>query len=106
MMAGTVTYPIAVRIARKRFKLKGFWAIHLAIAPFLALVHVNILGVSHMYFRIKQTEREYDHFSQFIKPSPEYQSYRQIHSKIINASQKDAAFTLNRAHAPLPTLLE
>ena len=60
LMCATVTYPLAVRIARKVFRLRGFYAIHLAIAPFLALVHVNILGCAHMYFKIKNTEREYD----------------------------------------------
>ena len=60
MMCGTVTYPIAVRIAKRIFKLRGFYQIHLSIAPFLALVHVNIFGNSHMYFRIKHTEREYE----------------------------------------------
>ena len=60
MICGTFTYPIAVRIARGLFKLRGFYAIHLSIAPFLALVHVNILGTTHMYFRIKQTEKEFE----------------------------------------------
>lgn len=60
MMCATVTYPLAVRIVKKIFKLRGFYAIHLSIAPFLALVHVNIFGVSHTYCRIKHMEREYD----------------------------------------------
>ena len=59
MMCGTVTYPIAVRISKRVFKLRGFYAINLSIAPFLALIHVNILGVTHMYFRIKVTEKEF-----------------------------------------------
>lgn len=60
MLCGTVTYPIAVRIARKVFRLKGFYAIHLSIAPFLALVHVNIFGTLHSYFRLKIAERDFD----------------------------------------------
>ena len=65
MMCGTVTYPIAVRIARSRlFKLKGFYAIHLAIAPFLAFVHVNLFGCFFAYGHIKVIERDYDLFMQ------------------------------------------
>jgi len=60
MMCATVTYPLAVRIAKRIFKLRGFYAIHVAIAPFLALVHTNIFGVGHMYFRIKHTEKEFE----------------------------------------------
>ena len=56
MMCGTVTYPIAVRVAKRVFRLKGFFAIHFSIAPFLAVVHVNIFGALHAYFRIKILE--------------------------------------------------
>ena len=54
-MAGTITYPIAVRIARSKylFKLRNFYAIHIAIAPFLALAHINIFAFVHAYMRIK-----------------------------------------------------
>lgn len=63
MMCGTVTYPLAVKIARSRlFKLRGFYAIHLAIAPFLGFVHVNILGIFHAYATIKVMERNYELF--------------------------------------------
>ena len=56
--AGTVTYPIAVRIARSKrlFKLRNFYAIHLAIAPFLAFIHVNIFAAVHSYMTIKIIE--------------------------------------------------
>lgn len=60
MLCGTFTYPIAVRIARKVFRLKGFYPIHLSIAPFLGLVHISIFGALHSYFRIKITERDFD----------------------------------------------
>lgn len=60
MLCGTFTYPIAVRIARKVFRLRGFYAIHLSIAPFLAFTHINIFGTLHSYFRIKVKEREFD----------------------------------------------
>jgi hypothetical protein len=56
-MAATITYPIAVRIARSRlFKLRNFYSIHLAIAPFLALVHVNIIGFFYIMTKIKFME--------------------------------------------------
>jgi hypothetical protein len=60
MLCGTFTYPIAVRIARKVFRLKGFYAIHLSIAPFLGLVHTSIFGVLHSYSRIKIIERDFE----------------------------------------------
>jgi len=60
MFCGTFTYPIAVRVARKVFRLRGFYPIHCSIAPFLALVHVNIFGTLHAYFRIKLTEMEFE----------------------------------------------
>ena len=60
MMCATVTYPLAVRFVKRVFGLRGFYAIHLTIAPFLALIHVNIFGVSHTIFRIKHLEREFD----------------------------------------------
>ncbi len=59
-MAGTITYPIAVRIARARpFKLRNFYSIHLSIAPFLALVHVNIFSAFFAYMKIKIIESKF-----------------------------------------------
>ena len=72
MMCGTVTYPIAVRIVKRIFRLRGFYPIHLAIAPFLALVHVNIFGVCHTYFRIKHIEKEFEAVDRHIKHESEY----------------------------------
>ena len=60
MLCGTVTYPIAVRVARKVFRLRGFYAIHLSIAPFLALAHVNIFSAAQTYIWIKLTERDFE----------------------------------------------
>ena len=42
-MLATVTYPLAVRIARSKrlFKLRNFYAIHVSIAPFLGFIHLN-----------------------------------------------------------------
>ena len=77
-LCGTVTYPIAVRIARKGFKLKGFYAIHLAIAPFLALVHVNILGVTSMYARIKVIEAEFDRMQPLLKQTNKLDNFRDV----------------------------
>ena len=56
MFCGTFTYPIAVRIARRVFRLRGFYAIHISIAPFLALLHVNIFASMHTLGRIKVLE--------------------------------------------------
>ena len=63
-MLGTVTYPLAVRIARSKrlFKLRSFYAIHLAIAPFLALIHINFFSLVQTLFRIKLLEMEYRKF--------------------------------------------
>ena len=45
-MLGTITYPLAVRIARSKylFRLRGFYAIHISIAPFLSLIHLNFFA--------------------------------------------------------------
>jgi hypothetical protein len=67
MMCGTVTYPIAVRMVKRIFRLRGFYPIHFAIAPFLALVHVNIFGVCHTYFRIKHIEKEFQAVDRQLK---------------------------------------
>jgi hypothetical protein len=56
MFCGTFTYPIAVRIARKVFRIRGFYAIHISIAPFLAFVHVNIFGTLHALGRVRLME--------------------------------------------------
>ena len=90
LMCATVTYPLAVRIARKVFKLRGFYAIHLAIAPFLALVHVNILGCSHMYFRIKNAEREFDQLNMPV--AKEYTSYAAINRQIMARYNSEKGF--------------
>jgi hypothetical protein len=60
MMCGTITYPIAVRIARRIFRLRGFYPIHFAIAPFLGLAHINIFGTVQAYEKIKATERDFE----------------------------------------------
>ena len=59
MMCGTFTYPVAVRAARKIFKLRGFYAIHISIAPFLAFAHVNIFGTLHGLMRASVIEEEF-----------------------------------------------
>ena len=59
MLCGTFTYPIAVRIAKRVFKLRGFYPIHISIAPFLAFAHTNVFGTTQMYFTIKVMEREF-----------------------------------------------
>ena len=60
-MLGTITYPIAVKIARSKrlFKLRNFYAIHVAIAPFLALIHINFFSFVQTMIRIKMTEKEF-----------------------------------------------
>ena len=60
MMCGTFTYPVAVRVARKVFRLRGFYPIHISIAPFLALIHVNIMGTSHALLRALFIEKEFE----------------------------------------------
>ena len=82
-MCATFTYPIAVRIAKKIFHLKGFYAIHLAIAPFLALAHVNIFAIAHMWFRIKLTEIEFDELKHLLPPNKDYSAYQQVYKQIM-----------------------
>ena len=84
-MCATVTYPLAVRVARKIFKLRGFYSIHLAIAPFLALAHVNIFGVWHMYFKIKHTELEYETLKPHLVREAEYQVWQRVHNLILKS---------------------
>ena len=85
-MAGTITYPIAVRVARSKylFKLRSFYAIHLAIAPFLAFAHLNIFFTVHTYLRIKTMESDYREFL-LINPS---------HTR--DTSQEDYSLTYDR----------
>jgi hypothetical protein len=63
-LAGTLTYPLAVRIARSRYllKLRNFYAIHIAIAPFLAFAHINIFSAVNTYMRIKIKEEDFRDF--------------------------------------------
>ena len=57
-MLGTFTYPRAVRLARspRLLGLKNFYAIHFAIAPFLALIHLNFFSLLYGYFLINKIE--------------------------------------------------
>lgn len=72
MLCGTITYPIAVRVVKRVFKLRGFYAIHLSIAPFLAIIHTNVFAVSHSYFMIKHMEKEFDSVKHLINNEQEY----------------------------------
>ena len=60
-MLGTITYPLAVKVARSKrlLKLRNFYAIHASIAPFLAFIHINFFSFVQTIIRIKQTESEY-----------------------------------------------
>ena len=90
MLCGTLTYPLAVRFVKRVFKLRGFYSIHLAIAPILALIHINIFGISHTYFRIKHMEREYDAFLAKNGKSnqEEYFNYSEVKRLIDNETKK------------------
>ena len=68
-LCGTITYPLMVRLARSKYllKLRNFYAIHLSIAPFLALIHINIFSGIHTYMRIKLKEQD---FEDFIRDNP------------------------------------
>ena len=59
-MLSTITYPLAVRVARSKrlFKLRDFYAIHISIAPFLAVIHINFFQLLLSYIRIKQKEKD------------------------------------------------
>lgn len=82
---GTFTYPIAVRIARRVFKLKGFYQIHFSIAPFLALFHVNVFGLSHAYCRIKLMEADFEDLKHLVQADYDYQGYYKL-KKLITTS--------------------
>ena len=58
---GTFTYPRAVRIARSKrlLGLRNFYAIHFAIAPFLALIHLNFFALVQSYFKLKIHEVDF-----------------------------------------------
>ena len=45
-LLGTFTYPKFVKLARSKrlLGLRNFYAIHFAIAPFLALIHLNFFA--------------------------------------------------------------
>lgn len=69
MFCGTFTYPVAVRVARKVFRLRGFYAIHISIAPFLALIHVNIFGTLHALGRVRAMEHEFERLAPHLRSS-------------------------------------
>ena len=60
-MLGTITYPLAVRVARSKrlFKLRNFYAIHVSIAPFLALIHINFFSLVQTLLRVKMLELDF-----------------------------------------------
>jgi len=62
-MTATFTYPIAVRIARK-CGLRGFYAIHISVAPFLAWVNLVTFNASRTYMKIKEREREFQRLNE------------------------------------------
>ena len=60
-MLGTFTYPRAVAIARSNrlLGLRNFYAIHVAIAPFLSYIHLNFYSLVASYFRAKLMELDW-----------------------------------------------
>lgn len=75
-MTASVTYPLAVRIVRGwPFRVRGYYAIHFSIAPFLALINVNVFGVSHGYFRIKLVEADFRSVEREIVKDYDYRGY-------------------------------
>ena len=60
-MLATFTYPLAVRVARSKwlFGLRNFYAIHIAIAPFLALIHLNFYSFAEALVKLKMMEMEF-----------------------------------------------
>lgn len=94
MMCATITYPLAVRLVKRVFRLRGFYAIHLAIAPFLALAHVNIFGISQTIFRIKHMEREFEAVKQNLANAidkKDYECYNSVNKMIGNQKSKPSA---------------
>ena len=60
LMVSSVSYPLAIKIIKSRlFGLRNWYAVHLAIAPFLALINVIVFGMTHGYFRIKVREQDF-----------------------------------------------
>ena len=60
-MLGTLTYPLAVKLARSKrlLRLRNFYAIHACIAPFLALIHANFFSFVQTLLRIRLMEQEF-----------------------------------------------
>jgi len=54
----TFTYPFFVKIARSKrlLGLRNFYAIHIAIAPFMAFVNLNFFGFLQTIFQMKIKE--------------------------------------------------
>ena len=49
--------------------MRGFYPIHISIAPFLALLHVNILGTVHAWLRMRFTEQEFERLRPLLASS-------------------------------------
>ena len=92
LMCSTLTYPVAVRVSKRVFGLTGFYPIHIAIAPFLAFIHVNIFGVTHMYFRIKHIEREFDSLIGFVGREQDYGAYSSVNKQIMKQYSEPKPF--------------
>ena len=58
-MIGTITYPLAVRFVKKAFRLRNFYSIHIAIAPFLALIHINFFALVQTLINVQYINHEY-----------------------------------------------
>ena len=90
LLTGTFTYPLASKLVRSwPLRLRGFYAIHLAIAPLLAYIHVHIFGISHAYCRIKITEAEFERNSDKLKhlqPEKIYKHYYELKSLLLQVT--------------------
>ena len=78
-MIGTITYPIAVRIAKKAFRLRNFYSIHFTIAPFLALIHINFFALVQTLINVQYINHEFRE----VKPNyaKEYEEIRNCQLK-------------------------
>ena len=68
-MLSTITYPMAVKIARHKrlLKLRDFYAIHFTIAPFLGFVHLNFYAFVWTIVHVKNTERKFNELNPNLK---------------------------------------
>ncbi|CAI2372622.1 unnamed protein product [Moneuplotes crassus] len=66
-LSATFTYPIAVRLVKSLFKIRDFYAIHLAISPIMVFININVFGTLRGIMNVKIKEAEYEEYKQEVQ---------------------------------------